>query len=491
MVQVKRAALVAIDLGAESCRVSLLRHHERGQEMALVHRFPNGTSEDSGRLRWDLAGIYRGIERGLRKCGEIAAEGISSIGVDGWAVDYVRLGDDGLPLANPYCYRDERTVRSVEEVHRRISAERLYELTGIQILRLNTVYQLYADSWDGIDQGLRWINLPEYVSYRLGGRPVSEYTNATHTALVRLGRQQWSDEVFAATGLRSAAAPPIVPTGAIIGRFTGLPGMTAFHDTHVIVPACHDTASAIAGIAAEGDDWAFISSGTWSLVGTLLDSPCVTSEARNKNFTNLGMAGNRIGFLKNVNGMWLLRQCMETWEDGGRRWAVEDLLRECEQCPAPDHLFDVDEADLLLPGKMPQKINAQREAAGFPPLPEGNSGAPLMASAILHSLAQRYAEVLRDIAQITGKKLRRLYVVGGGSKNKLLNRLTAEATGLEVMCGPAESSTVGNFAVQAAALDGDYSDSTGVSGAAVAKWAGVLGSEAVAQVRSESIRESW
>jgi len=475
-------ALIAVDLGAESCRVSLLRWSDDRPIIELVHRFPNGPLELGGRLRWDLEGIVQGVEEGLRASARAIEEGrhgrrrgIGGIGVDGWAVDYVRLGPDGKPLGDPLCYRDERTVVAEREVLSRIPASRLYALTGIQQLRLNTLHQLYADAADGIPAGARWLNLPEYILHALGARCVSEYTNATHTQLVDLKRRDWCEEIFAAAGLDVAAAPRIVPCGTSLGRLSGpLARLPAFRNAELIAPACHDTASAIAGIPAEGDDWAYISSGTWSLVGTVLDQACTTADAERLNFTNEGGAGGRICFLKNVNGMWLLRQCMDAWQQAGGVFTMPELIEAAEKLPAPEALLNVDEPDLLLPGNMPQRINRQRQQAGLVPLDESPDAAPVMATLIFHSLAARYAEVLTSVGRITGKKLKRVYVVGGGSRNAYLNRLTAEKTGLDVSCAAVESSTVGNFAIQLAALEGAYDPESGVKADAVARWAGVL-----------------
>jgi len=305
-------ASIAVDLGAESCRVSLLRWIDGKPAISLVHRFANAPHEVDGSLRWDLAKIEAGLDDGLRRCAEIAAEGIRSIAVDGWAVDYVRVDGDGKPLADPFCYRDERTVRAERSLHRRISPEKLRELTGIQILRINSVYQLHADRLQGLDEGRQWLNLPEYILSRWGGARVAEYTNATHTAMVELYRRQWCREIFSAAQLDLASAPKIVPPGTEVGKLTGpLAELPAFSDTMLIAPACHDTASAIAGIPATGNDWAYISSGTWSLVGTLVEQPRNGKEAADENFTNLGAVGDRICFHKNVNGMWLIKQCSE------------------------------------------------------------------------------------------------------------------------------------------------------------------------------------
>jgi rhamnulokinase len=465
-----KASLVAVDLGAQSCRVSILRWKQGVPQIEVIHRFSNAPISTATGLHWNINAIFEGVSTGLRTCAEAAPEGVASIGVDGWAVDYVRLRSDGSPFGNPFCYRDERTAKAVAEVHRLISPDRLYSLTGIQLLSLNTLYQLYADKLAGIDSGSRWLNLPEYVTHLLGGKPVSEYTNATHTQLVTLGTRNWCDEIFQAIGLEKAAAPEIVPTGSIVGTLDGpLSTLPAFCGTRLIVPACHDTASAIAAIPAKGEDWAFISSGTWSLVGTVLNSPCITKEARELNFTNLGGVGGTTCFLKNVNGMWLLRQCMDEWERLGQHWTLPDLIRQCALLPQPQILIDLDAPELVLPGKMLGKINAQCNRAGHESFLPDSRGIPLLANTIFHSLARRYAEVLSAITGITGKKLKRLFIVGGGSKNTFLNRLTAEYSRLEVVPGSSESTTIGNFAIQMATLQDEGSSSHNVTAARVAE----------------------
>ncbi|HEY4354107.1 MAG TPA: FGGY-family carbohydrate kinase [Acidobacteriaceae bacterium] len=444
-------ALVAIDLGAESCRVSLLRWHQDGPRMELVHRFPNHAQERLDGLHWDLQGILAGLQAGLAKCAEVATEGIRSIGVDGWGVDYVRLDEQGKPVADPFCYRDERTIAAQQGLHERISEERMRELTGLQILRLNSVYQMFADSSELRHD--RWLQLPEYVLYALGGRPVAEFTNATHTQMVGLDGS-WSAEILRAADLPLETMPELVPAGTDVGELSGETAkLPAFAGARLIAPACHDTASAIAAIPDQGDDWAYISSGTWSLVGTLLDAPLNTPEAREENFTNLGGADGRICFHKNVNGMWLLRQCMECWETQGVSHDIADLVRGAAGRASLGYVLDVDDPDLLLPGHMPERINAQLRSRGLDTLNEHPDEAVAMAAFLFHSLAGRYAEVLSKVAQITGKPLRKLYMMGGGSQNEMLNRLTAEVTGLEVIKAGVECSTLGNFSVQLATLE--------------------------------------
>ena len=469
-----KRALIAVDLGAESCRVSLLRWVSGKAEISVVHRFANAPCQENGGLHWDLAMIEEGLEHGLRMCATIAEEGVRSIAVDGWATDYVHVGTDGEPLANPFCYRDLRTIDAERFLHSKLSKSRLRELTGVQLLRINTLYQMCADRLQGV-QETDWLNIPEYILSRWGGARVAEHTNATHTQMVELYEKKWCREIFQAVGLDVEYAPMIVPPGTVIGFVRGtLAKLPALSEAVLIAPACHDTASAIAGIAAVGDDWAYISSGTWSLVGTLLEQPRNNEGAAKENFTNLGAVGGRVCFHKNVNGMWLLRQCIDSWSGQGRMWSVPELVTASEEVSVPSMLLDVDDSDLLLEGNMPQRINAQLTRKGEQALDDGPENAPAFASLIFHSLAARYADVLDRVAVHTGKKLKRVFVVGGGSQNTFLNRLIQEATGLQVFRGSMESSTVGNFAVQLAVLDGNRNEKTGANAEQVSRWARLL-----------------
>ncbi len=472
-------ASIAVDLGAESCRVSLLRWLNGEPHIQLVHRFPNGPIRHAdSSARWPLRNIEAGVDEGMRSCAELAPEGIRSVAVDGWAVDYVRVDDTGSPLDEPFCYRDERNLAAEKHLHTLISPDRLIEITGVQQLSINTLYQLHADRLQNLPPGRRWLNLPEYMLTRWGAEPVAEFSNATHTQLIDLYGRNWSQEIFDIAGLDPAYAPRIVPSGTLLGKLEGpLTALAAYRDTDLIAPAAHDTASAIAGIPAHGEDWAYISSGTWSLVGALTLQPQNSLGARADNFTNLGAIGGATCFHKNVNGMWLIKQCMDDWAadpSGTRTWTIEELLTAAAQLPAPDHLLTVDDPPLLLVGHMPERINAQRKAIGLPAMDESPAGAPAMVALILHSLAARYAEVLARVRHHTGKDLKRLFIVGGGSRNTMLNRLTAQATGLTVLCGSAESSTIGNFAVQLAVLEGHSSSETSQFRAEVAGWAARL-----------------
>lgn len=468
-------ASIAIDLGAESCRVSLLRWIDGAPDLRLVARFANGPVRAAdGSLRWPLQTILSGIEDGIRRCSELAPAGIRSIALDGWAVDYVRLDRDGAVLEDPFCYRDERNKAAAAVLHQRISPERMREITGIEQQPLNTLYQLYADHLSG-RPSTRWLNLPEYLLFRWGAEPVAEHTNASHTQLVDLFAANWSREIFRAAELDLTCAPRIVPPGTLLGKLSGpLASLPALSDTVLLAPACHDTASAIAGIAETGDDWAYISCGTWSLVGTVVRQPLNSPAVRADNFTNLGAVGGATCFHKGINGMWILKQCMDHWAADGDPWEIAALLQAAELQEPPSNLLNIDDPAFLGLGDMPSLINAQRSAAGLPRLSEHRDDAPAMTSLLLHSLAARYAEVIQRIRHHSAKDLRRIVMVGGGAQNAFLRRLTAQRTGMQVITGPLESSTIGNLAVQCAVLEGSYPATSPEFANEVAAWSGQI-----------------
>jgi len=460
-------ARVAIDLGAESCRVSLLRWRDNRPAIELIHRIPNGPVHRGASLRWPLETILAGLEEGLRKAAQAAPEGIASIAVDGWGVDYVRLDAGGKLLAEPFCYRDERTVATKDAADTIIPPLEFFKRTGALPLRIDTVYQLMADPAVGIDARAPWVCLPEYVLCWLGGRRVAEYTLATHTGLVDLKTGDWSRETFRQLGLSIDAAPPIVPAGTVVGHVQGaLATLDAFRDTQLIAPACHDTASAIAGIPINLAAAAYICSGTWSLVGTLTSAPVTTFASFDARYTNLGAATGDLCFHTLVNGMWLVKQCMEAWGHEERPWSIEELVAQAAACRTYPGVIDVDAEPLLLDGNMPERINHELSLRGLQPIPDKAGNEPVFARVIFESLASRYATALVQLEQMLGRKLERIHILGGASRNKLLLALTAERTGLPVEAGEAESSTIGNFAVQLAAGEG-----TPLTPNAVRQWA--------------------
>jgi rhamnulokinase len=465
-------ARVAIDLGAESCRVSLLRWQSGKPQIEVVHRIPNGPVHRGSALHWPLEAILAGLEEGLRKAAQAATEGIASIGVDSWGVDYVRLGPDGRALAQPFCYRDERTAASKAAADKIISPFELYGRTGVFPMRINTVYQLFADRAAGGEPQTPWIMLPEFVLYWLGARRVSEYTHATHTGLVDLKTGAWSAEVFSALELSIEAAPMIVRAGTVVGRVTGpLAALDAFRQTELIVPACHDTASAIAGIPTGLSSMAYISSGTWSLVGTLTPVPVTTRVAFESGYTNLGAATGDLMFHSLINSMWVLKQCMESWAAAGRAWKIEDLVRAAGECSAPAGLLDMDAEALMLDTEMPRRINGELARLGYEPIADVPGNEQVFARIIFESLAARYASALASLETMLGRRLTGIHMLGGANRNKLLVQLTEQRTGLPLEIGETESATIGNLAVQLAASE---SGGKPIRPEAVREWARCL-----------------
>jgi rhamnulokinase len=448
-------ARIAIDLGAESCRVSLLRWHNSTPAIEVVHRIPNGPVHRADGLHWPIESILSGLDEGMRKAAIKTPEGIASIAVDCWSVDYVRLARDGSILREPFCYRDERTVATKDRADCIIAPLDLYARTGTHPQRINTIYQLMADEAASIDPAAPWAMLPEYVLYWLSGQRVAEYTNATHTGLVSLKNGGWDEDVFRLLGLSLAAAPRIVRAGTVLGPLRGpLAELEAFRSTQIIAPATHDTASAIAGIAASLDAGAYISSGTWSLVGTLTRIPVTTERAFDAGYTNIGAATGALLFHALVNSMWVLKQCMNAWDAQGRKWEIEELVLRAADCDRdPTAVLDMDAPTLMLDTGMPGRINTELSRLGFGPIADVAGNEPVFARLIFESLAARYASAIANLEANLGRKLERIHMIGGATRNKLLIKLTEQCTGLPVEIGECESATVGNFAIQLAASD--------------------------------------
>jgi rhamnulokinase len=422
-------------------------------------------------MHWPLESILAGLEEGLRRAAQAAPEGIASIAVDSWSVDYVRLAPDGQPLRQPFCYRDVRTEPVKLDVDRLISPRELFARTGALPHRINTLYQLLADPAVGIDPKAPWVMLPEYVLYWLGGRRVAEHTNASHTGLVNLNTGDWDAELFKLLGLTLDAAPPIVRAGTILGNLRGtLASLPEFRNTQLIAPACHDTASAIAGIPSNLESTLYICSGTWSLVGTLITQPVTSDGAFDARYTNLGAVGGGLCFHSLVNGMWLLKQCMDAWSIEGRPWDIEELIAQAAASGFPG-IIDVDAEPLLLDSDMPERINHQLWCRRWATIPDVDGNEPVFARVIFESLANRYAFALTSLENLLGRRLDRIHILGGASRNKLLAELTRQRTQRPVEIGHPESSTVGNLAVQLAAGEANGQP---VAAGRVRHWAAIL-----------------
>ena len=446
--------IAAIDLGNSSGRVVLGKWDGERGVLREIFRFPNEPDETAGHVVWNIERIWNEILKGLRAAAAETSGQVESVGLDAWGAEYILIDAAGERVGPAYTLRDPRQVRGMERAFSLLPRRRIYEITGIQVMPINAVYGLFDHQQESPAEWARaklWLGTPEYFLYRMSGVPVAEYTNALNSQLVDAATNAWSGEICAALGFPLEKFPPLVPPGTILGSLRPeIARQTGLANIKVIAPACHDTASAVAAIPYSHDDLAFVSSGTWSLVGTVLAKPVISPQSYEFNITNEEGVGNSIRFLRNVIGLWLLQETLREWKDDGRNVSAARLAEQCMETPLEGPWFDVrEEAAFVAPGNMVARINAGLRAQGFPE----ESQPAALAGAIFRSLARRYAEILRAIKACTGKRLERLCIVGGGVKNEALNRLAGAATGLEIVKGPSEATVAGNVAVQIAALE--------------------------------------
>ena len=444
-------AFAAADLGASSGRVILGRLIDGRFELDELHRFVNGADRaPDGSLHWDADTLHREIVEGFRRA--LAAEpSLSSVGIDTWGVDYGRLDAAGALLEQPRCYRDARTDGVPERFFETFPADRLYAETGLQVQPFNTVFQLAASAddprWDDVD---RVLFVPDLFNSWLTGVDAAELTLASTAGLLDVAGRRWSDAVLAhldeAYGVPARRVlPAIVEPGTILGPT--LPGVL---DTPVpvVAVASHDTASAVVAVPSRTERFAYISSGTWSLVGLELDAPVLTEPSRAANFTNeLGPDGT-VRYLKNVMGLWVLQECVRSWREAGLGTSWAELVDLAADAPALACVVDIDDPRLLPPGNMLGRLTAMARETGQTLAPEPGA----VARCILDSLALAYRDAIRTACDLAGRRIDVVHIVGGGSQNALLCQLTAEATGLTVVAGPAEGTALGNLLVQARAV---------------------------------------
>lgn len=448
------ALYIAVDLGAGSGRVCLVGVAPDELLVEEVSRFRYPASQSMGHLRWDLSQIFVEIRSGMRTAGERARElgrSVCSVGIDSWGVDYGLVDSDGELVEQPICYRDERTQGVMEQVFRRLPREEIFERTGIQFLVFNTLFQLYAHAQAGIPPAAAHLLLiPDLINFFLTGRATTEYSNATTTQLVNAGSRTWDREMIDRLNLPACLLADVVPAGTDLGPI--IPALVeeiGLEGVRVITPATHDTGSAVAG-APLREGWAYISSGTWSLVGIERDTPLINPEVARENFTNEGGAFGAIRFLKNVMGLWILESCRREWREAGFDVDYDNLLMQVETLPSGGALIFPDDPRLLNPPSMLAAI-AQQLAEREERLPTGPGAQAAIAKLILDSLALRYDSVLRSIEVLTNKKIIGVQIVGGGSQNDYLNQATANSTGLPVLAGPVEATVIGNVLIQAIA----------------------------------------
>jgi rhamnulokinase len=434
-------AFAAVDLGASSGRVMLgkVSTDPTGPgsvELREVHRFPNRPVTVRGTLHWDVLALWAGILDGLRA---VRDEDVAGVAVDSWAIDYGLLDSDGRLIGNPVHYRDRRTEGAAAAVAALVPD--LFARTGVQELPFTTIYQLFVDR----PAAAHALLIPDLFGYWLTGEPATELTNASTTGLLDVHTRQWDDGLFGTLGL-ARPFPDLRPPGTPLGRL--LPEVaaeTGLDRATVSLVGSHDTASAVAGVPASGADFAYISCGTWSLVGVELPAAVTTPQARAANFSNeLGVDGT-VRFLRNVMGLWLLQESVRTWERDGSTVDLDALLAAAAALPGGRSVIDPDRAEFLPPGDMPARLRAECERTGQP-VPDGPAA---LTRCILDSLAAAYGRVVREAAALSGRPVEVVHLVGGGARNALLCQLAADACGLPVVAGPVEAAAYGNVLVQA------------------------------------------
>lgn len=442
------STFLAFDLGAESGRAIIGRFQSGRLSIEEIRRFPNQPVHYNGALHWDAARLWFEMRSAMNSISSHGVTKLDSIGVDTWGVDYALLGEKGALLENPYHYRDVRTAGVMARVMKELTPELIYRVTGIQFLPFNTLYQLAAAMEQMprlLEQAEHMVTMPDLFNFWMTGKTVCEYTNASTTQLLDVHKRQWSTEILDKLKIPTRLLSPLVEAGTALGplRPEIVGHDVALKGSSVIAPACHDTGSAFAAVHSGGKT-ALISSGTWSLLGAECAGPIVTDEARRLNFTNEGGVCGTVRLLKNITGMWLLERCRQAWKNRGQEISHLDLLQMAASEPPLRSLVDPDDESFAMPENMPEAIAAFCAKTGQPePTSPGAS-----ARTVLESLALKYRYVLESLESLTGKKFETLRIVGGGSQNDLLNQFAAEATGLQVLAGPAEATALGNLAMQ-------------------------------------------
>jgi rhamnulokinase len=446
--------VAAIDLGAESGRVTTVRYDGTRLHLDVPHRFTHSPVEIGGLLRWDLPHLWAEIQRGLAML-DAGATPIASVGVDAWGVDYGLLTRDGELVDQPTSYRDPRNIPAMDRALAQVGTSAMYGATGVQIMPINTVFSLVSDVTEHPERladAASMLMMPDVFHHLLSGSTVTEYTAASTSGLFDMQTGRWATGLLEDLGIPVSLMPevaaPGTDVGALLGGYSG-----ALRDTRVVLPPAHDTASAVVGAPLDEAGSLFISSGTWSLVGVEIPHPVVNERSRRENLTNEGGYAGTVRLLRNVMGLWILQNCRRQWAREGHDLSYQEIARLAAAEPGQVSLIDPDANDFLPPGDMPQRIRDYCSRAGLP-VPQ-TIGA--VARCVIDSLAARYATVLDGITDVTGSRPPAVNIVGGGSSHALLSQLTADATGLPVRCGPVEATALGNAAVQLVAageLDG-------------------------------------
>ena len=443
---------IAIDLGASSGRVMLSKFDGKILRLEEVNRFSNLPVEVNGTTYWDILGLYREVEQGLKLVKANGHTDIASIGIDTWGNDFGLLDKKGSLLGNPVHYRDNRTLGMMEKVFEIVPKEKIFEQTGIQFMRLNGLYQLFSMVYEKqpvLEIADKLLLIPDLLVYYLTGIKMSEFTNATTTQMYNYQQADWAKTMLGDLAIPTRIFTDIIAPGTVIGKMTDKNSKEfGFNNALVTSVAQHDTGSAVVAIPTAEEDFAYISSGTWSLLGTELKKPVINEKAFKYNFTNEGGAFGTYRLLKNVMGLWILQECKRFWDDKGEVNSFAQLEEMVWKAEPFKHLIDPDHELFLEPGHMPEKISKYCEDMGKePPVSKGE-----FVRCIMESLALKYRYVLEKMEDITGKTYETVHIVGGGAKNKMLCAFTARATVKRVLAGPVEATAIGNVLVQAIAL---------------------------------------
>jgi rhamnulokinase len=447
----QNANYIAVDLGAESGRVMLGRVADGRLSLEPVHRFANGPIQEQDSLRWDFDRLMTEIKTGIGLAARKADSPVKGIGVDTWGVDFGLLGADGRLIEKPYHYRDSRTNGVMEKAFARKPKRDVYENTGIQFMQLNSLYQLLAmrlTNPDLLAKADKLLFMADLFSYFLCGRPFGEYTLSSTSQMMDMKTGRWSKAIFKELSLPLEIMPHVTRPGTVAGELTPeVAKEIGCGRIPLIAVGSHDTASAVLGVPGQGDRWAYLSSGTWSLMGVEIPHAIVNDKTFAYEFTNEGGVENTIRLLKNIMGLWLVQECKRQWQREGQDLSYGELAQMASKAKPFFGYVDCDNSDFLAPGDMPSRINKCLSETGQKPTQDKGQ----MVRLVLESLALKYRSVLNAIEDVTGKSVETLHIVGGGIQNELLCQFTADATGRKVVTGPIEATASGNILLQAKA----------------------------------------
>jgi rhamnulokinase len=441
---------IGFDLGAESGRCIVGTINKGQLTLEETHRFFTPMIECRGHVYWDILRIYQELEEGLRKAGELFGANYDGISIDTWGVDYVLLDGDDRLLGYPYHYRDMRTDNIMDEAFKRLPKDAIYRHTGTAFIQLNTLYQLFAETRQNLNfcsVAGHFLTIPDYLLYLLSGEKKVEFTIASTTQLTDPYKRDWCRPLMDAFGLPTSIFPEIVEAGTHLGKLdqtiANKTGLSA--DIPIIAGASHDTAAAVAAVPALADKWAYLSSGTWSLMGMELANPLISEASLEANFTNEGGVAGTIRFLKNITGLWPIQECRRYWRQMGKQYSYQQLEQMAVQSGTANAWLNLNDERFFKPGNMPEKVVAFLKETRQDFVDEPG----WICRCILESLAFKYRETIRLMESVTVKKIEVLHIVGGGTQNKLLSQLTADVTGKQVTAGPVEGTIAGNIGMQA------------------------------------------